>query len=149
MTLFETLKFLHVIAAIVWLGGGILQTVLVWRVRRADHAHRLGLARDMKVLGDRMFGAATVAVLLFGIWMVVERPAFAFGDAWIVIGLVGILISGGIGGGFFAPKGKALLAKLESGEPGDDILRLISRVAIVDQAILLTVVWAMVAKPGA
>lgn len=149
MTLFETLKFLHVIAAIVWLGGGILQTILVWRVRRADHSHRLGLARDMKALGDKMFGAATLAVLLFGVWMVLERPAFAFGDTWIVIGLVGILISGAIGGVFFAPQGKVLLGKLESGEAADAVLRNISRVALIDQAILLVVVWAMVAKPGA
>jgi uncharacterized membrane protein len=149
MTLFETLKLLHVLAAMVWLGGGILQTILVWRVRRADLPHRLGLARDMKSMGDRVFGAATVAVLAFGIWMVIEQPAFAFGDTWILIGIAGILISGAIGGAFFAPKGKALVATLESGQPADALLHNIAMVAVVDQLVLITVVWAMVAKPGA
>lgn len=149
MTLFATLKFLHVLVAIIWVGGGILQTILVWRVRKADAIHRLGLARDMRAMADKVFGAATVAVLLFGIWMVIERPAFAFGDTWIVIGLVGIVLSGAIGGAFFAPKGKALVARLESGESADKLLGVISRVALVDQVILLVVVWAMVAKPGA
>jgi uncharacterized membrane protein len=149
MTLFETLKLLHVLAAMVWLGGGILQTILVWRVRRADLPHRLGLARDMKAMGDRVFGAATVAVLVFGVWMVIERPAFAFGDTWILIGIAGIVISGAIGGAFFAPKVKALLASLEAGNASDGLLRTISRVAVADQLVLITVVWAMVVKPGA
>lgn len=149
MTLFDTLKFLHVLAAIVWVGGGILQTILVWRVRKADPAHRLGLARDMRAMGDKVFGAATAAVLLFGVWMVIDREAFAFGDTWIIIGLAGLVLSSAIGGAFFAPKGKALVAKLEGGEAADDLLRAISRVALVDQLLLLVVVWAMVVKPGA
>ena len=57
--------------------------------------------------------------------------------------------AGRIGGAFFAPKGKALVARLESGESADKLLGVISRVALVDQVILLVVVWAMVAKPGA
>jgi hypothetical protein len=59
------------------------------------------------------------------------------------------VLSGAISGAFFAPKTKALVARLESGESADKLLGVISRVALVDQVILLVVVWAMVAKPGA
>lgn len=147
--MFETLKLIHVVAAIVWVGGGILQTIYVIRARRADLGHRLGLARDMAFLGQKVFGPASAVALLFGIWMVAERPAFAFGDAWIIIGLVALTISMGIGGAYFSPKIKALIARLESGDTSDPLLGIITKVAVVDQVILLVAVWAMVVKPGA
>ena len=149
MTLFETLKLLHVLAATIWVGGGILQTTYVVRSARADAAHRLGVARDMVFLGSKVFGPASGLAFIFGVWMVIERPAIAFGDTWIVIGLVGFALSSIVGGAFFSPKGKALLAELEAGKPGDALLRTITRVAFVDQVILLVVVWAMVVRPGA
>jgi len=149
MTLFETLKLLHVLAATIWVGGGILQTTYVVRSARADAAHRLGVARDMVFLGSKVFGPASGLALIFGVWMVIDRPAIAFGDPWIVIGFVGFALSSLVGGAFFSPKGKALLAELEAGKPGDALLKTITRVAFVDQASLLVVVWAMVVRPGA
>lgn len=149
MTFFETLKLLHVLAAIVWVGGGILQTTYVVRAARSDATHRLGVARDMVFLGSKVFGPASGLAFVFGVWMVFERPSFAFGDAWIIIGLAGFALSSIVGGAVFSPKGKALLAALEEGKPGDTLLRTITRAAFVDQAILLVAVWAMVVKPGA
>ena len=148
MTLFETLKLIHVLAAIVWVGGGILQTIYAARARRATAGHRLGFARDMMFL-SKVFGTASGVALIFGVWMVLENDAYAFGDTWIIIGLAGFALSSIVGGAFFGPKGKALLAELEAGKPGDALLRFISRVALVDQAILVVVIWAMVVKPGA
>ncbi|HEX5631533.1 MAG TPA: DUF2269 family protein [Acidimicrobiia bacterium] len=149
MTLYETLKLLHVLAAIVWVGGGVFQTVSTWRAMDADPVHRLGLARDMRFAGDRVFGPASLLALVFGIWMVVESPAIGWGDTWIVIGLAGIVISGAIGGAFFAPKSKALVARLEAGEDASALMRTIGKVSLVDMTILLIVVWAMVTRPGA
>lgn len=149
MTLFETLKLLHVLAAAIWVGGGVLQTTYVVRSVRADAAHRLGVARDMVFLGSKVFGPVSGLAFISGVWMVIERPAFAFGDAWIVIGLAGFALSSIVGGAVFSPKGKALLAELEAGTSGEAPLRAIIRAAFVDQAILLVVVWAMVVRPGA
>jgi uncharacterized membrane protein len=149
MTLFETLKLIHVLAAMMWVGGGILQTIYAVRARRADDAHRLGFARDMVFLGSRVFGTASGVALIFGVWMVFERPGFTFGDTWIIIGLAGFALSSAIGVAFFTPKGKALLARLEAGEQAESLLATVTRVAFVDQFILLVVVWAMVVKPGA
>ena len=149
MTLYETLKLLHVLAAVVWVGGGVFQTVSTWRAVNADPAHRLGLARDMRFAGDRVFGPASLLALIFGVWMVIESPAIGWGDTWIVIGLVGIVISGAMGGIFFAPKSKALVARLEAGEDGAALLRTIGRVSLIDMTILVVVVWAMVTRPGA
>ena len=78
MTLFDSIKLIHVLAAIRWVGGSILGTVYSLRARKADHCHRLGLARDLHFLGDKVFGPAAGVVFVFGVWMVIDRPAFAF-----------------------------------------------------------------------
>ena len=68
------------------------------RARKGDQGHRIGLARDLHFLGNKVFAPASGVALIFGIWMVIERPTFAFGDTWIIIGLIGLAISGTIGG---------------------------------------------------
>ena len=148
MTLFETLKLVHILAAIVWVGGSLLATVYALRARKGDQGHRIGLARDLHFLGNKVFAPASGVALIFGIWMVIERPTFAFGDTWIIIGLIGLAISGTIGGAFFGPKTKALVARLEGGDAADSLMATITRVALFDDLLLLIVVWAMVVKPG-
>lgn len=148
MTLFETLKFVHVLSAIIWVGGSILGIVIMLRVRTADPVHRVGFYRDMAFIGERVIGSASLVVLIAGIWMVFERPAFAFGDTWILIGLIGIVISGAVGGAYLGPKVKKVAEKLEKGENADSFIATINRVVIVDMVLLLVIVWAMIAKPG-
>lgn len=146
--MFETLKFIHVLAAIVWVGGGIVSTILGVRMRRASTEHRLGFSRDMGFVGERVYGPAAGIALIAGIWMVIDEPAFGFGQAWIIIGLGGFLLSSIIGVAFFGPAAKALAADLEAGRSNDALQARISRVSYLDLAILLVVVWAMVVKPG-
>ena len=149
MTLFEALKFVHVFSAIIWMGGSIIGIVIMLRVRKADPAHRLGFYRDMAFIGERVVGPASLLVLIFGLWMVFERPAFAFGDTWVLIGLIGIAISGAVGGAYLGPKVKTIAEKLEKGENADSLIATITRVVLIDLVLLLVVVWAMIAKPGA
>lgn len=146
--MFETLKFIHVLAAIVWVGGGIVSAILSYRMRYAAPEHRLGFARDMAVVGDRIYGSAAGIALIAGIWMVIDEPAFGFGQAWIIIGLAGFALSSAIGVGFFGPATKALIADLEAGGSGDAARARIQLGSYADLAILIVVVWAMVVKPG-
>ena len=87
MDLWEFLKFVHVAAAISWVGGAVTLEVVGFRVaRRADTRSVMGFARDAEIVG-RLYGVSTVLVLGFGIWMVIDSPAIDFTDAWILISL--------------------------------------------------------------
>ena len=148
MTLYETLKLLHVLSAIVWVGGGVFMTILYRRAAKGDPAHLLGVVRDQAFLGERVIGPSSILALIFGIWMVIESPAVNWSDTWIIIGLVGITISGVVGGTFYGTRFKALIPKLEKGENASALVRTIGLVSLIDLTIMFIVVWAMVTKPG-
>lgn len=149
MTLFETLKLIHILAATAWIGGGILGLIYTERAKKAEAVHRLGIARDMEFAAQRVFSPAAGLTLIFGILMVLEHDGFEFTQAWILVGLSAIALSAIMGMGFLGPQSKRLVTEIEADDPGAvGRLRAIARVAYLDNAILLVAVWAMVFKPG-
>lgn len=149
MTRFDTFKFLHVLFAIVWVGGTVTTNVLGARLARADHGHRVGFSRDMEFVGMRVFTPAALLTLLFGVLNVTATELYDFGQAWIVIGLGGVAISAVLGMAFLGPQTKRLTADLEQASPAaEPRMRRVAAVANLDMVVLLVVVWAMVAKPG-
>ena len=148
MTRYELLKFIHILFAVVWVGGGLLALVLATRAQKASQAHREGLAHDMEFVAKRIFAPASIVTLLFGILMVLDTDAFSFGDTWILIGLGGILFSIVLGIGVLTPLTGKINAELQAGRDGVGLLGRLTRIAALDSVVLLVVVWAMVAKPG-
>lgn len=149
MDAFEIYKFLHVSAAIVWIGGGVFGAILTERAKAATHEHRLGIARDMAVVSGRVFGPAALLTLVFGILMVVTTDAITFGQTWVVVGLVAIGLSFVLGAGILGPQSARLVAALEErDETALDRLRRVALVSYADLLILLVAVWVMVTKPG-
>lgn len=151
--MYEGLKALHVLAAVIWVGGGFTLQVLVFKATRAQDVGRAAaIGQDAEYVGQRVFFPASVAVLLFGIWMVVDQPAWAFGQTWIVIGLVVSILSAAVGMAYFGPESQRLgkLAAergLNDGEVQHRLQRLtlISRIELL---LLFLVVVDMVVKPG-
>jgi uncharacterized membrane protein len=149
VTRYELLKFIHVLFAVVWVGGGLLALLFSIRTQRASREHRLGFARDMTFAADRVFAPAAMTTLLFGILMVLDASALSFGDTWILIGFGGIALSIAIGVGMLTPLSKKLVGELEGGGEGTAPLARIIQLSYLDNLILLVVVWAMITKPGA
>lgn len=151
MTAYEFATFLHVLAAIVWVGGAIFIVVSGFRMASADPAHRIGFARDAVFLGRFVFTPAIVVALGAGIWMVIDAdPAFTFGQAWVAIGLGILVVSGGIGTGFIVPRTQAALRLIESGNgpAAAGIMRRVAFAGRLNTVLLLAAVWVMVFKPG-
>ena len=93
MSRYELLVFLHVAAAIIWLGSSFFLQVLVFRAQQTEDR---GL---MKSLGDssewfaqRIFIPVSLSVLLFGVLLVLDS-VWEFDDVWVAIGLLGYLAS--------------------------------------------------------
>jgi uncharacterized membrane protein len=151
MTLYEVLLMLHVFAAIIWLGAGLVFTVLIMLARRANEpAREASYHADIDRLAPLLFIPAAMATLVFGLLTAIEG-GWDFGQAWILIGLVGWLASFLIGIGYFKPE-SARIAELESQGPAGqaEAMRRSSRMMAVDNfelTLLYIVVAAMVLKP--
>lgn len=153
MDLFETLKTLHVLAAVIWVGGAAAVQVFAIRTLAASEPQRIAaFAKDTEWVGTRIFTPASLLVLALGIWMVIDRPEIAFGDTWIILGLVGIIFSALVGSLFLGPE-SGRIGKLIEGEGADSPevqrrLRRIFLVSRVELVILLLIVVNMVVRPG-
>lgn len=148
---YEILKFVHIAAAMVWVGGVIVLRIIGNRMGEAEPAHRLGFARDQRALIRAVFTPAAAVVLATGVWMVVEaRAVLGFGQLWIVIGLIAVLGTMGIAHGYTVPRASRAISLMEDGR-GPEAGAIVARLAPVIRAVivvLLATVWAMVAKPG-
>lgn len=153
MSGYEFLKFLHVAAVIAWAGGSVLLTVLQARLKKAgDHATLMGIGRQMETMAKIYYSPLAAVTLITGILMVATTDGLSFGDPWIVIGLLGVAATMGIGIGLITPTGKKLSeASQETPPDGPAIARLSQRMttlALVNITILFFVVWTMVVKLG-
>jgi len=154
VTRFELFKFLHVVGAIAWVGGGIGLTILARRLVVArDYVTLQAINAQGKALGNWLFMPAFILTLGFGIAMVVDTPAYGFFDTWIVIAYGGILLSGAFEGLIGQRAAKAFTAAIEQhGAESAQARAAASRVTLggwLDVLALLVVVFAMIVKPGA
>jgi uncharacterized membrane protein len=151
-TYYDTLKFLHVVAVIAWVGGGIYAQVLGTRALRDGDLVRLATtATAIGDVGKRLILPAAVAALVFGVWLVAVSE-LNFTDTWIVLGLVGIAITIVTGAGFLGPESERLGRAFSERGPSDpEIGRRVRRILVIsriDLVVLLLVVADMVFKPG-
>jgi uncharacterized membrane protein len=151
-TYYDTLKFLHVLAAITWVGGNIYAQVLATKViGQGDPVHLGRLAKDLGDLGNRLLLPAAISVLVFGVWLVAVS-AWNFTDPWILIGLTGVAMTIVTGAFFIGPEAGRLVALVAERDPADpQIQRRIRRIVAIsriDLVVLVLVVADMVFKPG-
>jgi uncharacterized membrane protein len=149
---YDTLKFLHVLAAITWVGSAIYARVLATKVLgENDPAHVVRVAKDIGDLGKRLITPSAIAVLVLGIW-IVAVSAWNFTDTWVLLGLVGIAITIATGAGFLGPETERIGKLGADRDPSDpELQRRIKRVFMVsrvDLVVLVLVVADMVFKPG-
>lgn len=152
MDLYDILKFVHVLAATVWVGGGILFHILAERAVKSNDTARIGtLLTDAEAIGKGYFGPASGVTLVAGLWLVFEGD-WAFDHVFILGGLAGIVLSSIIGFGLIQPAATRVQTALAgSGTITDDIRSSIDRVrnfSRLDLVILVVVVFLMTVKPG-
>jgi len=87
-TLYDWLLFLHVLAAMVWVGGGVMLAAVAARVLRDPDPAAVGrFTASLRSLGPLVLAPARVAVLGLGIGLVVDSDAWDSGQLWLQLGL--------------------------------------------------------------
>jgi uncharacterized membrane protein len=149
--LYNVFKLLHVVAAIVWVGGICTLTVFIARLTaERDQAVFRALLRQVTSYGQFVIAPAMGITLLAGI-ATAARAGFPFSQLWITWGFIGIIVSFLLGLTLIRPAVMTLGRLAATAEPDDTRMagprrRLVTLYAL-NLALLLSVVAAMVVKP--
>jgi len=88
MILYDLVLFGHILAAMVWLGGGLMLVFVARRARASDDPHTIGeFARSLSYLGPRVLAPAVIGVLVSGVALVLDSAAWDFAQAWVLIAI--------------------------------------------------------------
>jgi uncharacterized membrane protein len=152
MSSYELLLFVHVLAAVVWVGGAMSLQVLAVRAERSPDAGRVAdFATEAEWVGSRVFLPASIVLLLAGIGLTLEGD-WGFTTPWVLLGLIAYGLSALTGSLFLGPEsgriGK-LISEVGPQDPG--VIARIKRIFLVSRielAVLLLIVFDMTVKPG-
>ena len=149
--LYTVMKFVHVLAAIAWVGGAIMLDMLISQARRSgSQSDVLMLLAKTERYGKTCFSPSAVLVLVAGIVMASIGGIMA--APWVSFGFLGVFISAGLGMGYLTPKSRQLRQMIEArGMQDPEAVALGSRMMLIsriDLVLLVLVVAAMVFKPG-
>jgi uncharacterized membrane protein len=151
MTLYELLLFVHISAAIVWIGAGLLIQVQAHRANKTDDKD--GLKRildDVGALSNTVLIPASLTVVVMGVLLVIESDAWTFDQLWIVLGLIGYFATFGTGIGILKPRSERLAEMIEQeGFTERDVTKMRELLVLgrIDFVVLVLVVFNMAIKP--
>jgi uncharacterized membrane protein len=144
-------KALHILAAVIWVGGGLAITLLVIRTERSGDADRLAdLGEHADWISKYAFVPSSLLVLATGIAATINGD-LDWGEFWIILGLIAWATSAAIGIGYITPRVSRLTAIISERGPTDPeallLLRNLTLAARIDLAFLLVIVIDMTVKP--
>lgn len=144
-------KFLHITAAIVWIGGVLTLGAVQERLARTqDRDTLLALSTHTEFFGRSLVGPSALLTLISGVVMVAVS-GLSFGSFWVTWGFVGIFVTMFLGGFYGRRIGERMNALIDDGGLDDPHVRALQKrltlLNVVNLLILFSVVWAMVFKP--
>jgi uncharacterized membrane protein len=148
MDWYSIFKFLHVVSAICWVGGGtVLVYLAVLAGRAKDDDAQLMVVKQVASLALVWFIPASLSTVVFG--LIVATIGNLWSNAWVILGLVGFAATF-ITGNFAIRPAADAIAKAESEGKRPAALaqaRKVLGIAEFDHIVLFTVVADMVLKP--
>ena len=150
--MYNTLKFIHIISVIVWIGGMIMLTVLNGRLAKSGPPEAVrALGQQSGALSMTLFLPAVLLTVITGIGLV-QVGRLGFGQKWILWGIIGAVVSFIVGGVLTGGTARKLAQQIARGEVDAAQVAAVQRrimvFVFVNLLVLLSIVWAMVFKPN-
>jgi uncharacterized membrane protein len=150
-TLTDWLHLLHLLAAMIWVGGAVTLSALTAQVLRSGDGEAITrFARSVRLIGPLVLAPATVAVTGFGVWLVIDSDAWDFGQTWVWLALVLVGAAFLVGATL---QSQAMVKAQRASDAGDqaEAARQLGRWSwglLLILLLLLVTTWDMVFKPG-
>jgi uncharacterized membrane protein len=143
---------IHVLSAVIWVGGDVTLTVLGIVFERRGEGETLGaLGRMGAWIGTRVYTPTLVVTLVFGV-ILMEKGDFDWGQFWVIFALVGWTIAAVVGVAFVGPElGRIDEAARTHGPDSAEVAQRVRRLFMIfrfDTALLVLIVVNMAAKPS-
>jgi uncharacterized membrane protein len=151
LTWYTFFKSIHVVTAVIWVGGAAMIQAYAFRiVRTGDGRRQAEFSKDTEVVGMRVFIPASLILFLAAIAMMVNLN-WSWNQNWIILGLIAFGFSFILGAGFLGPEGGRIAELIEREGPDSPAvqarIRRILTVSRCELIVLLTVIVNMVVKP--
>ena len=149
MDFYTIFKFLHVLCALAWVGGGMTLLAASIMAMRANNDAGLFAGLDvMNRLGKTWFVPASLLTVAFG--AITATSGGMWGQLWVILGLAGFASTFLTGLLLLEPQGRKIGALIAEGQMVDAVAagkRLLS-ISKFDYSVMLVVIIDMVMKPG-
>lgn len=151
LNLFTVIVYIHVVAAILWVGSAVVLEILEWEATHASKRERLAATLHRgSWFGLHVFAPAALLTILTGVIAVaVGRPTF--GQLWVILALVAVVIVSAMGGGVIGRTSAMLEERLKdpavSEEEIEAKLAGIRPFVYLDLALLFFILFDMVVRP--
>lgn len=150
--MYEFLLTIHVLAAVIWLGGGIAMHILGRRVLKRDDPQEIyKFSAEVNLIGMRLYAPTSLVLLIAGI-LLVNEAGYEFSQLWITLGFLGWAFSFLVGIGYYGPQDKKLQTLVAADGPtAPGVVANVRQALLVNSIeilILVLVVIDMTTKPG-
>ena len=149
---YTTWKALHVLFAIVWIGGALMIQLFAFRILRANDGARIAtFAKDVELIAMRTFVPASLVLVVLG-FVLMHQGHWAW-HFWAIFAIVVWALSF-VSGAFYLGPESGRIGKLieERGGVDDEVRRRIERLLLhsrLELVLIALVAMDMVIKPGA
>jgi uncharacterized membrane protein len=149
-TLYEWLMFLHVLAAMTWVGGLVILIALSGQVLHSGDRDAIArFSASLRRVGPLVLAPSTIAVVSLGIGLVLDSKEWRFGQGWVVLALA-LFAAAFLFGAIFQSRVAIQTQRAVDGGRSEEAARLLRRWAWGTRLILLLLVvvtWDMIVKP--
>jgi putative copper export protein len=150
-TLYNWLLFLHVLAAMIWVGGGLMLAVTAAQALHDPEPGAVGrFTGTLRVVGPLTLAPATVVVLGLGIGLVADTDEWDFGQLWVQLGLglfAGAFLIGAVHQSRTAIAATRAAERADEGEARRQLKRWSLGYCLI-VVLLIVAAWDMTTKPG-
>jgi uncharacterized membrane protein len=147
----DWLVFVHVLAAMVWVGGLAAFAAFSFHALRSDDPGTVArFVGSLRVVGPMILAPSSVLVLLVGIWLVLDGDGFSFGQTWIWLALVLLAAAVLVGVAYLARMAQGAERAVAAGDHqlARTQLRRWSWGIRLILLLLVVATWDMIFKPG-
>lgn len=144
----DILLVLHIAGAGTWFGANIVQAVVTPVAAKQGGDAAAGWFRSVARLSTRLYMPAAILIVLTGILLVLQNDAYSFGDLFVAIGFVTIVIGALLGTLVFDPTSTRAAEAVDAGDTAA-LKAATGRLATfgtIDTLLVLTTITVMVLK---